>query len=165
MTKIGLLSDTHGFLNPAILNHFEGCDEIWHAGDFGNVGIAEQLKAFNNKSFLVRGVFGNVDGHDVRNVFPEKLFFTCEKVNVYIKHIGGYPQRYTPGVKNEIIEHHSKIFISGHSHILKVMFDKKLDCLHLNPGAAGRQGWQKVSTVIRFAIDGTNIINCEVIEL
>lgn len=165
MTKIGLLSDTHNYLNPAIFDHFEQCDEIWHGGDFGNIDIADQLRSFKNKNFIVRGVYGNIDGHDVRSVFPEKLFFTCEKVNVFIQHIGGYPDRYAPGVKNEIVQHQAKIFISGHSHILKIMFDKKIDCLHMNPGAAGKHGWQKVSTIIRFAISGNDIINCEVIEL
>ncbi len=165
MTKIGLLSDTHNYLNPAIPEHFERCDEIWHGGDFGTIGIADKLRSFKNKHYILRGVYGNVDGYDVRSVFPEKLFFTCEKVNVFIQHIGGYPEKYAPGVKNDIIGHQSKIFISGHSHILKIMFDKKINCLHINPGAAGKHGWQKVSTIVRFAIDGDNIINCEVIEL
>ena len=165
MTKIGLLSDTHNYLNPTIFDHFEQCDEIWHGGDFGTIAIADQLRSFKNKNFIVRGVYGNIDGYDIRSAFPEKLFFTCEKVNVFMQHIGGYPDRYAPGVKNEIIQHQAKIFVSGHSHILKIMFDKKVDCLHMNPGAAGKHGWQKVSTIIRFAIDGAEIINCEVIEL
>lgn len=113
----------------------------------------------------IRGVYGNIDGNDIRAIYPEKLHFTIEGVNVFMQHIGGYPNRYAPGVKNEIIEHEAKLFIGGHSHILKIMFDAKLNCLHMNPGAAGKQGWQKVRTIIRFVIDGKEMKDCEVIEL
>ncbi|CAN5896323.1 metallophosphoesterase family protein [soil metagenome] len=163
MTRIGLISDTHGFLDETVFEHFKNCHEIWHAGNFGNIELADQLAT---KSGLpLRGVYGNIDGKDIRTIYPEKLHFTCEGINVFIQHIGGYPNRYAPGVKNEIIEHQSKLFISGHSHILKIMYDDKLNCLHMNPGAAGKQGWHKVKTLIRFVIDGAEMKDCEVIEL
>lgn len=172
MTRIGLISDTHGFLDETVLDHFKNCQEIWHAGDFGGIDLVNRLVAFNGQYTsndltikTLRGVYGNIDGNDIRAIFPEKLHFTIEGVNVYMQHIGGYPNRYAPGVKNEIIEHQSKLFISGHSHILKIMYDDKLNCLHMNPGAAGKQGWQKVRTVIRFVIDGEEMKDCEVIEL
>ena len=161
MTRIGLIADTHHYLDPAVFKHFENCDEIWHAGDFGTAVIADELKAFKP----LRGVYGNIDGFDIRSGYPEDLIFTCEQVKVFMKHIGGYPNRYAPGVKNIIIKEHTQLFISGHSHILKVMFDATLQCLHINPGAAGRQGWHKVRTIIRFVIDGKEMKNCEVIEL
>ncbi len=161
MTQIGLVSDTHNHLEQAVFKHFEQCDEIWHAGDFGSAAIADALKSFKP----LRGVYGNIDGYDIRIEFPEELIFNCEEVKVFIKHIGGYPNRYAPGVKDKIIKEEVKLFISGHSHILKVMYDPKLQCLHMNPGAAGIQGWHKVKTIIRFAIDGKDIKNCEVIEL
>ena len=161
MTQIGLVSDTHNHLEQAVFKHFEQCDEIWHAGDFGSAAIADALKSFKP----LRGVYGNIDGYDIRSEFPEELIFNCEEVKVFIKHIGGYPNRYAPGVKNKIIKEEVKLFISGHSHILKVMYDPKLQCLHMNPGAAGIQGWHKVKTLIRFVIDGKEIKNCEVIEL
>lgn len=161
MTRIGLIADTHHYLDPAVFKHFENCDEIWHAGDFGTSEISDELKAFKP----LRGVYGNIDGYDIRSEFPEDLIFTCEQVKVFIKHIGGYPNRYAPGVKNTIVKEQAKLFISGHSHILKVMFDSTLQCLHMNPGAAGKQGWHKVRTIIRFVIDGKDMKNCEVIEL
>ncbi len=161
MTKIGLISDTHSFLDDAVFDHFKNCDEIWHAGDFGNMELVEKLAAFKP----LRGIYGNIDTNDIRAIYPEKLFFTCEKVNVFIQHIGGYPKRYAPGVKKDIIAHGSQLFISGHSHILKVMYDAEVNCLHMNPGAAGKQGWQKVRTLIRFSIEGIEIKDCEVIEL
>lgn len=161
MKKIGLLSDTHGYLDEAVFKHFEGCDEVWHAGDFGNIAVADTLAAFRP----LRGVYGNIDGQDVRSVYPEHLRFACEGVDVWMTHIGGYPGRYSPLVKKEIQLHPPKLFICGHSHILKVMFDQKLQCLHLNPGAAGKQGWHKVRTLMRFSIDGERIEGLEVIEL
>lgn len=160
MTRIGLLSDTHGFLDEAILSHFENCQEIWHAGDFGP-DVAEPLRAFRP----LMGVFGNIDGREIRNEFPENLIFRCERVNVMMRHIGGYPPRYNPETKTLLEQHQPKIFISGHSHILKVMFDKERNCLHMNPGAAGKQGWHRIRTCIRFVIDGEYIRDCEVIEL
>lgn len=159
--KIGLLSDTHGFLDDAVFKHFEECDEIWHAGDFGNTEIIDRLTAF--KPF--KGVYGNIDGKDVRQRCPEHERFTCEQVDVWMTHIGGYPGRYAAQVKAEILRNPPKLFICGHSHILKVQYDQKLGILHLNPGAAGKQGWHKVRTLMRFEINADKIENLEVIEL
>ncbi len=164
MTRIGLLSDTHNFLDESIFEHFKNCDEIWHAGDFGSVEIANKLNGQTGQ-IRVRGVYGNIDGNDIRSIYPEQLVFMCEDVKVLIRHIGGYPPRYNAETKKEILIHKPQLFISGHSHILKIMYDEKLHCLHMNPGAAGKQGWQKVRTVIRFVIDKKDIKNCEVIEL
>ncbi len=166
MTRIGLISDTHHYLDAAVFDHFKYCDEIWHAGDFGTKDIADKIIAGPwQKPIIFRGVYGNIDGADIRNIYPEKLFFNCEGVKVYLQHIGGYPGKYAPGVKDEIIAHGSQLFISGHSHILKIMYDDKLHCLHMNPGAAGRQGWHKAKTLIRFVIDGIEMKNCEVVEM
>jgi uncharacterized protein len=161
VTRIGLISDTHNYLDEAVFKHFDQCDEIWHGGDFGTVEIAERLKGFKP----LKGVYGNIDGQDVRSVYPLKLSWTCEKVNVYMTHIGGYPGRYTPGVKQELVNNGAKLFIAGHSHILKVIYDDKIGCLHMNPGAAGKQGWHQVRTLLRFSIDGADIKDLEVIEL
>ncbi|MGJ1265614.1 metallophosphoesterase family protein [Sphingobacterium spiritivorum] len=161
MTKIGLISDTHNYLDEAVFTYFENCDEIWHAGDFGSLQVADALAAF--KPF--RGVYGNIDGKEIRVQYPENLRFMCEGVDVWITHIGGYPGRYSSAVKAEITANPPQLFICGHSHILKVQFDQKLKCLHLNPGAAGKHGWQKVRTLMRFDINGDKIENLEVIEL
>ena len=161
MKKIGLISDTHGYLDDAVFKHFDACDEIWHAGDFGSVAIIDTLQGF--KPF--KGVYGNIDGKDVRVICPEHLRFSCEEVDVWMTHIGGYPGRYAPQVKPEILINPPKVFICGHSHILKVQFDPKLQLLHLNPGAAGKHGWHKVRTLMRFDINGDKIENLEVIEL
>lgn len=161
MTKIGLIADTHNYLDEAVFRHFENCDEIWHAGDFGTGVIADKLKAFKP----LRGVYGNIDGYDIRSVYPEKLVWTCENVKVYMTHIGGHPNKYAPGIKQELVKNGARLFISGHSHILKIIYDDKINCLHMNPGAAGNQGWHKIKTIVRFAIDGSNIKDCEVIEL
>jgi len=160
MTRIGLLSDTHGYLDENISAHFNNCDEIWHGGDFGE-GIVEGLKGLK----LLKGVYGNIDGINIRSEFPEQLVFMCEDVKVMMRHIGGYPPRYNPETKKELLIHQPQLFISGHSHILKIMYDDKLQCLHMNPGAAGKHGWHKMRTIIRFSIDGKNITECEVIEL
>ncbi len=161
MTRIGLISDTHNFLDDAVYKYFEECDEIWHAGDFGTIGIAEKLSAIKP----LKGVFGNIDGNDIRKIYPETLRWKCEEVEVLMKHIGGYPPKYTPEVKKELLADPAQLFISGHSHILKIMYDEKLECLHINPGAAGKQGWHKVRTIVRFTINNKEIKNCEVIEL
>ncbi len=161
MTKIGLISDTHHWLDDAIFEYFSNCDEIWHAGDFGTSAIAEKLNNFRP----LKGVYGNIDGPDIRGIYPEQLVFICEDVKVMMRHIGGYPTKYNPETKKELLIHQPQLFISGHSHILKVMFDEKLNCLHMNPGAAGKQGWHKVRTLIRFVIDGKDMKDCEVIEL
>lgn len=162
MTRIGLLSDTHGFLDDTVFKHFEQCDEIWHAGDFGNIELATHLAA---QSGLLRGVYGNIDGQDIRSIYPEQLVFMCEEVKVMMRHIGGYPPNYNPETRKELALHRPQLFISGHSHILKVMYDDRINCLHMNPGAAGKQGWHKVRTIIRFVIDGKDMKDCEVIEL
>jgi uncharacterized protein len=166
MTRIGLISDTHGYLDEAVFHHFERCDEIWHAGDFGE-GVVEKLIKFTElrKAKTVKGVYGNIDGPNIRNRYPEQLVFMCEEVKVMMRHIGGYPPRYNTETKKELLLHQPQLFISGHSHILKVMYDDKLNCLHMNPGAAGKQGWHKVRTIIRFVIDGKDMKDCEVIEL
>lgn len=161
MKRIGLISDTHNYLDPAVIKHFDKCDEIWHGGDFGSATIADALK--NLKP--LRGVYGNIDGNDIRTDFPEVSHFMCEEVKVLMLHIGGYPGKYSALAKKEIISKSPKIFISGHSHILKIMYDEKFQCLHINPGAAGNQGWHKVKTLVRFVIDGADIKDCEVIEL
>lgn len=163
MTRIGLIADTHGWLDEQVFSHFAQCQEIWHAGDFGNFAIAQELA--DRCQVPVRGVWGNIDGYDVRSMMPEELVFKCEGVTVYMKHIGGYPGRYAPGVKARIASEKARLFISGHSHILKVQFDQALQCLHMNPGAAGKQGWHKMRTIIRFVVDGSTMKDCEVIEL
>jgi len=161
LKHIGLISDTHGYLDKNVFTHFEHCDEIWHGGDFGSMDIANELRSFKP----LRGVYGNIDGQDIRSEFPEQIIFNCEEVKIMIRHIGGYPPKYNPATKKEILVHKPGLFISGHSHILKVIYDHDLQCLHMNPGAAGKQGWQKVRTIIRFVIEGKEIRNCEVIEL
>lgn len=161
MTRIGLISDTHNYLDPAVFEHFKNCDEIWHAGDFGTAAIAEELKAFKP----LRGVYGNIDGYDIKSVYPVQLVFMCENVKVMMRHIGGYPPKYNVETKTELLIHKPQLFISGHSHILKIMYDEKLNCLHINPGAAGKHGWHKMRTLVRFNIDAKNIKDCEVIEL
>lgn len=163
MTRIALISDTHNYLDEEIISHLSLCDEIWHAGDFGSITIAEKI--ISATGLPLKGVYGNIDGKDIRSQFPEILSYNCEQVKVFIKHIGGYPGRYAPGVKKEIEAAGAQLFISGHSHILKIMFDKSLNCLHINPGAAGKQGWHTVRTIVRFVIDGKEIKDCEVVEM
>lgn len=171
MTRIGLLSDTHGYFDEAILRHFANCDEVWHAGDWGEMEQGDQGSQVSRitlaalSGMTLRGVYGNIDGNDIRSRYPEQLVFTCEDVKVMIRHIGGYPPRYNPETKKELLLHQPQLFISGHSHILKIMYDEKISCLHMNPGAAGRQGWHKVRTLVRFVIDGKEIKDCEVVEL
>jgi putative phosphoesterase len=161
MKRIGLISDTHDYLDDAVFRHFESCDEIWHGGDFGTGKIADALKSFKP----LRGVYGNIDGHEIRSEYPETLVWACEVVKVMMMHIGGYPPKYNPASRLLLQEHKPQLFISGHSHILKVMYDDKLNCLHMNPGAAGKYGWHKVRTLIRFTVDGKEMKDCEVIEL
>ncbi|WP_442588210.1 metallophosphoesterase family protein [Pedobacter sp. AW31-3R] len=160
MKRIGLISDTHGYLDEGVFKHFDACDEIWHAGDFGD-DVAERLAAFKP----LKGVYGNIDGTAIRAQYPEHLRFNCENVDVWMTHIGGYPGRYAPNIKSEIYTKPPKLFITGHSHILKVMFDPKIQCMHINPGAAGKSGWHKVKTLIRFCISEEKIHTLEVIEL
>ena len=161
MKKILLLSDTHSFIDAQILKFVKQADEVWHAGDIGNLEVTDTLK----KLKPLRAVFGNIDGADARSEFPLDLKFEVEKVSVWITHIGGYPNRYDLRIRDEIKLNPPKIFISGHSHILKVQYDQKLNLLHLNPGAAGNHGFHKVRTMLRFEIDNGEIKNMEVIEL
>ena len=160
MTRIGLISDTHGFLDEKVFDYFKDCDEVWHGGDFGD-GVAKRLK----EKMSLKGVFGNIDGQETRYEFPEQLVFNCEHVKVMIRHIGGSPPGYNPETRKELALHKPQLFISGHSHILKIQFDERNQCLFINPGAAGNQGWHKVRTIIRMVIDGAKMKDCEVIEL
>lgn len=161
MKKILLLSDTHSFIDNQILKYARQADEIWHAGDIGNLKVTDALKQIKP----LRAVYGNIDDHEARKEFPLHNRFMCEGVDVWITHIGGYPGKYSPGVREKIKENPPKLFICGHSHILKVMNDKNLDLLHMNPGACGKQGFHQVRTMLRFEIEGENIKNLEVIEL
>ena len=161
MTRIGLISDTHGYIDPKIFEFFKSVDEIWHAGDMGGIDIPERLKKFKP----LRAVYGNIDGQDVRSEFPENLRFECEEADVWITHIGGYPGKYDRKVKTELEKNSPDIFISGHSHILKVQYDKKLDLLHINPGALGNNGFHQVKTAVRFNIDGNNIKDLEILDI
>ncbi|MEW2921363.1 metallophosphoesterase family protein [Muricauda sp. ANG21] len=161
MTKILLLSDTHGHIDSTILKYAALADEIWHAGDIGSLSVTDKLKALKP----VRGVYGNIDDHIIQKEFPEHNRFMCEGVDVWITHIGGYPGSYNVRMRDEIRMNPPKLFISGHSHILKVMNDKKLGLLHMNPGACGKHGFHQVRTMLRFVIDGKNISNLEVVEL
>ncbi|MBL7741008.1 MAG: metallophosphoesterase family protein [Chitinophagaceae bacterium] len=167
MTRIGLISDTHGFLDEKVFTYFRDCDEIWHAGDFGGIEIVNRLSFITSSGEKknLKGVYGNIDGTDIRAEFPEQLVFMCEEVKVMIRHIGGLPPKYNPETRKELHLHKPKLFISGHSHILKVIYDDKTNCLHMNPGAAGKQGWHKVRTIITFAVDGKEMKDCKVIEL
>lgn len=160
MKRIGLLSDTHGFVHPDAERIFEPCNEIWHAGDIGNYETVRRLQAMKP----LRGVFGNIDGQDIRMDFPKYLRFHCENVDVLITHIGGYPGNYSPDVKTILTSSPPRLLIAGHSHILKVQFDKHFNMLYINPGAAGRNGFHKAITMLRFTIDNHDIKDLEVIE-
>jgi putative phosphoesterase len=162
MTKIGLLSDTHNWLDPQVKKYLADCTEIWHAGDVGNLSILNEIESWGKP---IRGVYGNIDGPDIRAVFSERAVFTIDGLTVLMQHIGGYPTRYAPGIKNAIVESGAKLFISGHSHILKVIYDEELHCMHMNPGAAGIQGWHQVKTLITFQIDAGKLSNAAVVEL
>lgn len=159
--KIGLLSDTHGHWDKRYGDHFKDCDEIWHAGDIGQEEIITRLA----KIKPVRAVYGNIDDQRIRIQYPRIAVFMAEDVKVMLTHIGGYPGRYAPEVRAELYKERPGLFISGHSHILKVMFDESLNCLHINPGAAGISGFHQVRTLIRFGIEGKKIKDLEVIEL
>ena len=161
MRRIGLLSDTHGFLDDRILVYLNECDEIWHAGDIGNTDTAQRLSALKP----LWAVSGNIDGTELRQDYPLQLRFVCEEIDVLMIHIGGYPGHYSPEARKEINSFAPKLFISGHSHILKVIYDSKHQLLHINPGAAGIQGFHQIRTLIRFTIDKDVIKDLEVIEL
>lgn len=161
MKRIGLLSDTHAHWDDRYRHHFEECDEIWHAGDIGSMELAMRLQEFRP----LKAVFGNCDGGNLRIMFSEKLRWNCEGADVLMTHIGGYPGRYDLRIRQEIYTNPPKLFISGHSHILKVLYDDKLNLLHINPGAAGLQGWHQVRTLIRFTIEDASFKDLEVIEI
>lgn len=161
MKKILLLSDTHSYIDDQIIKFVNQADEVWHAGDIGDLKVTDTIK----KLKPLRAVYGNIDNKDARMEFPLDTKFTIENVSVWMTHIGGYPNKYNQRIREEIQLNPPKIFISGHSHILKVQFDKKLNLLHLNPGAAGNHGFHKVRTMLRFTIDKTEIKDLEIIEL
>jgi len=161
MKKIGLLSDTHSYLDPLIFEYFSDRDELWHAGDIGSMELVERLEAFKP----LKAVYGNIDNHKIRQEFPLNLRFNCEGLEVFITHIGGYPGRYTKRVRELLTADPPNLYICGHSHILKVMPDKQLDLLHINPGACGVHGFHREKTIVRFAIDSGEIQNLEVINL
>lgn len=161
MKRIGILSDTHGWWDEKYARHFSDCDEIWHAGDIGSTLIIDRLESI----CPVRAVYGNIDGQEARLRFSETLRFKVEECNVILKHIGGYPGKYDPSIRVLLYKEQPQLFVAGHSHILKVQYDKVIDCLHVNPGAAGKQGWQQVRTLIKLTIDGKNVKDLEVIEL
>ncbi|WP_299226688.1 metallophosphoesterase family protein [uncultured Psychroserpens sp.] len=160
MTKILLLSDTHGYIDDAILKHVKQADEVWHAGDIGDLRVTDSIK----KLKPLRAVYGNIDDAKARVEFPEHNRFFCEGVDVWITHIGGYPPKYNSRTRNLIKGNPPRIFVCGHSHILKVMPDKRYNLLHMNPGAVGKHGFHKTRTMLRFTIDGKVIDNLEIIE-
>lgn len=160
MKKILLLSDTHSYLDEKILKHVDWADEVWHAGDIGDLMVTDTLK----KLKPLRAVYGNIDNNEARMEFPLNNRFWCEEVEVLMTHIGGYPGKYNPAIRQELQMNPPKLFICGHSHILKVQFDKQLNLLHMNPGAAGIHGFHQVRTMLRFVIDGTTIKDLEIIE-
>ena len=161
MKRIGVMSDTHNWWDEKYARHFADCDEIWHAGDIGSSMIIDRLETI----CPVRAVYGNIDGQELRLKFNEILRFKIEECSVIIKHIGGYPGKYDPSIKNVIYKEKPDIFIAGHSHIVKIKYDHLIDCLHINPGAAGKQGWQQVRTLIKFTVNGKDVKDLEIIEL
>ncbi len=162
MIQIGLISDTHSYLNLQVLTTFKNCDEIWHAGDVGNIEVLDQLEGIKP----LRAVFGNIDGQDIRSKLPETEIFTLEGVKVFLTHIGGTPPRYSKGILSKLKKEEPKLFICGHSHILKVMTDHNLNnMLYMNPGAAGHHGFHHMRTVLRFKLDKGKIFDLEVVEL
>ncbi len=161
MKRIGILSDTHGYWDDRYIEYFAECDEIWHAGDIGSYDLIRRLEEFRP----VKAVCGNCDGGDTRKTYPEILEWECENTRVIMTHIGGYPGKYAPGIRKILAEKRPQLFITGHSHILKVMFDKQMNLLYINPGAAGIMGWHKVRTLIRVTLSQGNFSNLEVIEL
>jgi putative phosphoesterase len=161
MKNILLISDTHSYLDPRIEKHIDACDEVWHAGDIGDISLTDKIKS---KKKLI-AVYGNIDDNKARAEFQKDEIFFCEKVKIFITHIGGYPPNYTPALFQKLSEIKPQLFICGHSHILKVMYDKSIACLHMNPGALGTHGFHKVQTALKFEIDGDKIQNLQIIEL
>lgn len=162
MKRIGIISDTHSYWDPRFEQYFADCDVVWHAGDIGNPKVAERLEALVP---VFRAVYGNADGGELRLKYKETEIFETEGVKVVMTHIGGYPGRYAPGIRSRLLLSQPKLFVCGHSHILKVIPDRNLGVLTINPGAAGRQGWQKVRTLILLTLDAGNITGCQVVEL
>ena len=160
MKRIGLISDTHSFIDDLTLIKLEECDEVWHAGDVGSINVVKKIEAIKP----LKAVFGNIDNQEIRSFFPKNNRFNCEKVDVWITHIGGYPNKYNKDVRIEMKKKPPKLFICGHSHILKVMYDNKYNLLYLNPGSIGKYGIHKVRTLLRFTIDYNKIKDLEVIE-
>ena len=160
MKNIGLLSDTHGYLDPSIKEFLRNCNEIWHAGDLGAYSVLQELEELAT----IRAVYGNIDGTDIRSEIPEKIRFSIEGLSVYMIHIGGYPGNYDKKIRDDILNDPPDLFISGHSHILKVIPDKKLSLLHINPGAAGKSGFHNIRTAVRFRIERGRIKNLEIWE-
>ena len=159
--RITLISDTHGYLDSGIIKHLESADEIWHAGDVGSTELIEKMERIKP----LRGVYGNIDGSEIRAHLPLNQIFEIQGVKVFMTHIGGYPNRYTARVKEELKTNSYDLFISGHSHILKVIYDKRLELLHMNPGAAGRHGFHQIRTLLKFEINAAKIENLQVVEL
>jgi uncharacterized protein len=159
--KIGLMSDTHSFLDEKIFEYFKDVDEIWHAGDFGTEGVADALEKFKP----MRGVYGNIDNQALRARFPENLRWNAEGMDVWMTHIGGYPHKYPARIRDVLKTNPPNLFICGHSHILKIMPDRDFNLLHINPGACGNEGWHKMKTLVRFSIENGKIQNMDVVEL
>ncbi len=162
MTQVGLLSDTHGYFDPILNELFVECNEIWHAGDIGNFEVWNQL---NNLRKPLKAVYGNIDGKDIRYMAPLEQIWTVEEMKIYMIHIGGYPGKYAARIRQRLTEIKPDIFVCGHSHILKVMYDNNLQFLHLNPGACGYEGFHNVRTALRFRIDGHKVTDMQVLEL
>ena len=162
MTRIGVIADTHGFLDPTLKEHFDECSEIWHAGDFGGIAVIDELAGWGK---TLRLVHGNIDDHEVRSITSKDLLFSCELQSVFMTHIAGYPGRYNTRVREVIGVNKPGIVVCGHSHILKIIYDKKLNHLHINPGSCGKHGFHQIRTAVRFTIDGRNIKDMQVIEL
>ena len=160
--RIGLLSDTHGFLDPTLKVHFAECDEVWHAGDIGTLEVLQELESWGKP---VRSVYGNIDAREIRMETHEDLWWECEKISVFMTHIAGYPGRYNPRALQMIYARKPGLVVCGHSHILKIMYDQKLHHLHVNPGACGKHGLHQVRTAVRFTIDASEIKAMQVIEL
>ena len=161
MRKILLISDTHGYFDEKLVKYINTVDEVWHAGDIGTVAVCHKIEQLKP----LRAVYGNIDGQELRKIYPLNNIFTCEGVKVLITHIGGYPNRYHAEAATLILQEKPALFICGHSHILKIIYDKQFSLLHLNPGACGMQGFHQVKTALRFTIEGTEIKNMEIIEL
>jgi len=162
MIRIGLLSDTHGYLDPSLASHFAECSEIWHAGDIGSLAVLDELKSWGKK---VKAVYGNIDSAEIRTETRENLIWDCEEVRVFMTHIAGYPGRYNPRARTLIKTERPNLVICGHSHILKVIYDHTMEHLHVNPGASGVHGFHQMRTAVRFSIDAEKISQLQVIEL